>query len=127
VRTVVEECSNVGDSFRSGYKYEFARDGKLMVITSLQSDRPAFYVSGGSWKFIKRNNRGDVTEGSYFFMGALEHKERYEFEYDSIGNWIRQVNLVMREYEIEGSGTAGKWLAHQVCKRTIEYYPSAAT
>jgi len=58
-----------------------------MVKIRVQSDHPAFGVSvGGSWKFIKRNNRGDVPRGSYFFMGELEHKERYEFEYDSIGN-----------------------------------------
>lgn len=127
VHVVVEQCSNIGDSFRYGYKYEFTRDRKLMVITSLQPERPAYNVSGGSWKAVKRNAHGDATEGSYFFMGELEHRERWEFEYDSTGNWTQRVAYIMREYEIVGSGTAGKWLAHQVCKRTVEYYPSGAT
>lgn len=127
VRTVVEQCSNVDDSFRYGYKYEFTGDGKLMVIISLQPERPSYNITGGSWKFVKRNVRGNATEGSYFFMGELEHRERWEFEYDSIGNWTQRVTYVMREYEIVGSGTAGKWLAQQVCKRTIEYFPTGAT
>jgi hypothetical protein len=123
--TLIDKCSNVGSGFEYGYKYEFARDGRLMVITSLQIDLPAYNVSfPGSYKITKRNSRGDITEASFFIKGELERKERYEIEYDSAGNWIKMVTYVMREYEVEGGNwKAGEWQAKYVCNRTIEYYP----
>jgi hypothetical protein len=124
VRTVIERCSNVGASLKYGHKYEFARDGKLIVITSLQIDRPAYNVSyPSSHKITKRNSRGDVTEASFFTGGELERRERYDIEYDSVGNWTKRVTYIMKEYEVEGSDTAGKWLAQYTCIREIDYYP----
>ncbi|MDX6710472.1 MAG: hypothetical protein QOH96_1488 [Blastocatellia bacterium] len=127
VQTVVQTCSDIGSKTSFTHKYEFARDGTLMVITQPQfqiyiliSSRsfPVYY------KITKRNSRGDVVEGSLLNRGELEQKEKYELEYDGVGNWIKMKKIVMRDYEYAGSSwKEGEWQAQHVCNRTIEYYP----
>jgi hypothetical protein len=125
VRTVSDTCSDVKAKFETRYKYEFARNGELIVITGPQLPRYdciiAFPVS---YKITKRNSRGDVEEVAILLEGDVIEKERYEYEYDSAGNWIKQVTSRMRTYEVEGDEwKAGEWRAFYVCTQTIEYYP----
>jgi hypothetical protein len=129
VRTVVSKCSEGSMNTETRFKYEYARDGKLMAITAPQFKQWDCIISSPtSYKITRRNSRGDVTEAALFVSGELERKERYEYEYDGVGNWIRVATLVMREYEMAGgSWKAGEWRALHVCTRTIDYYPSAAT
>jgi hypothetical protein len=50
--------------------------------------------------------------------------ERYEYEYDDKGNWIKRTATIMRNYEIKGGNwKEGEWQAEDVCIRKIEYYP----
>lgn len=124
VHIVISKCSDISGNHEIRYKYEYALDGKLIVIESPQLNSPI--VSGSlSHKITGRNNRGDIEEVSFFIGDALERKEKYKYEYDSVGNWIKRVTFVMREYEVVGgSWKAGEWQAKYVCSRTIEYYPS---
>lgn len=124
VRTVVSTCSDVDGRYATTFKFEFARDGKLMVITAPQFPQYDCIISlPTSYKITRRNKRGDATEASFLVNGALEKKERNELEYDANGNWIKAVTYEMREYEMEGSPwKAGERQARTVCRRTIEYY-----
>lgn len=122
VRSVLERCSSGGD-FKTAYKYEFDRGGKLTAITSFQPERPAVTVGDPrTHKITRRDGRGWPAEVSFFEGGELESRERYEVEYDDAGNWTRLVTYVMRDYEVVGSGTARKWLVASSCDRTIEYH-----
>src|SRR5258705_9853376 len=124
VQNVVETCSGIGSKWSFTYKYEFARDGTLMVITEPQYARGNFDGSPVSYKITKRNTMGDVVECSLLSLGDLVQKEKYELEYDGVGNWIKMKKIVMRDYEDEGSSwKEGEWQAEEVCNRTIEYYP----
>ncbi len=125
VHTVVSKCSDINGSLETKNKYEFARDGMLMTITSPQYTLPDCIISTPvNHKITKRNSRGGVEEVSLFLYGDVLEKERYEYEYDGAGNWIKQVTYLMRNYSIEGaSWKEGEWQAKYVCSRTIEYYP----
>lgn len=125
VKTVESKCSDINGKYETRYKFEFARDGKLMAITAPQFDLPDCIVSlPVSYKIMKRNTRGDMEEIGKFVEGDLMEKERYEYEYDSAGNWTKQVTFVTRTYEMAGGDwPAGEWRARYVCNRAIEYYP----
>jgi hypothetical protein len=125
VHIVVSSCSDIKGNYETRYKYEYARDGELKVITSPQIKLPDCIISTPmSHKITKRNSSWDVEEVSYFLEGDLLEKERYEYEYDSVGNWVKAVTYLMRTYEMEGGNwKEGEWQARYVCTRTIEYYP----
>jgi hypothetical protein len=125
VHTVVSTCSSVRGKLETRYKYEFDRDGKLLMITGPQLPHYDCIISVPvSNKIAKRNNRGDVEEVAIVLEGEVLEKERYEYEYDSAGNWIKQVTFRTRTYEAVGDDwKAGEWRALYVCTRTIEYYP----
>lgn len=125
VRAVVSTCSDIDGKHKTTIKYEFSRGGELMVITAPQLPRYDCIVAAPtSYKIIRRDGRGNVTGASLLVHGEVERKERYEYEYDAAGNWVKVVTFVMREYEMEGGGwRAGEWKALYVCQRTVEYYP----
>ena len=121
VHTLISRCSDIAGKYETRYKYEFARDGELMVIESPQFKSPIFIRQH---KVTKRNVRGDIEEVSIIHHGEVVEKEKYAIEYDSVGNWVKAMTFVMREYEMEGGDwKAGEWKARNICQRTIEYYP----
>jgi hypothetical protein len=124
VRTVVSSCSDVSGKYETRYKYEYAPDGKLMAITSPQSNLNVHINSFPvSYKITKRNGSGEIEEVSMLLEGDVMGRERYEYEYDSVGNWIKMVRFKMRTYELAGGDwPAGEWRAQHVCKQMIEYY-----
>jgi hypothetical protein len=125
VHIVLSKCSNINGEYEIRYKFEYDRDGTLRVIESPQWNVP-IVGDPRSHKITKRNHRGDVEEISYFYVkkGDVTEKERYEYEYDSAGNWVKQVTYLMRNYSMEGaSWKEGEWQAKYVCNRAIEYYP----
>jgi hypothetical protein len=123
VHTVISKCSNINGNYEARYKYEFARDGELLIIESPQSNLPVVR-NPLSYKVTGRNSQGDIGEVSYFLEGGIIEKERYEYEYDSLGNWIKQVTSIMRTYGMEGGNwKAGEWQTKYVCNRMIEYHP----
>lgn len=125
VHTVVSMCSDTNGKNETRFRYEFSRDGKMAVVTAPQfSQYVCINYFPFSQKITKRNGRGDVEEISIFIKDDVAEKERYEYEYDDSGNWIKQVRSVMRTYEMEGGDwKAGEWQAKYVCRRKIEYYP----
>ena len=71
----------------------------------------------------QRNARGDISEVSRSLDGDVIEKERFEYEYDDVGNWIKQTIFLMRTYEVEGGDwKEGEWQPKYVCQRTFEYY-----
>jgi len=103
----------------------FARDGTLITIVAPKFQHPDCIIAlPTSHKITRRNNRGEVIEAYLLIEGELAEKERYELEYDSVGNWIKLATIKLRVYEIEGdSWKAGEWGVQNICHRTIEYYP----
>ena len=124
VHVLHSSCSAVNGNYETKYKYEFARSGALTRMTSPNFKQwDCILATPTSVKVTQRNERGDFSEVSAFLEGDLVEKERYEYEYDSVGNWIKQRAFLMRKYEMEaGSWKAGEWQAKYLCKRAIEYY-----
>jgi len=125
VRVLQQSCSDMNGAYETKYKYEFARDGALMKMTS---PTPPHYdciiAFPTSLKVTQRNAKGDISEVSRSLDGDVIEKERYEYEYDEVGNWIKQTTLLMRTYEMEGGDwKEGEWQSKYVCKRSFEYYP----
>ena len=125
VHTVVSSCADINRTHETRIKYEFTRDGKVTTITAPQFPRYDCIISFSvSYKITKRNSRGDAEEVAIVLDGDVMEKERYEYEYDGAGNWIKQVTFRTRTYETVGDDwKAGEWRALYVCNRTIEYYP----
>jgi hypothetical protein len=124
VRVLQQSCSDIKGTYDTKYKYEFAHNGALVKMTS---PAPPHYdcilMFPTSLTVTQRNARGDISEVSRSLDGDVIEKERYEYDYDEIGNWIKQTTLLMRTYEMEGGDwKEGEWQPKYVCKRTFEYY-----
>jgi hypothetical protein len=122
VHTVIIRCFGINGDNEARYKYEFAHNGELMVIESPRFNLP-IVRNPLSYKITGRNSLGDIQEVSYFLEGGIIEKERYEYEYDRAGSWIKRATSIMKTYEIEGKWKAGEWQTKYVCNRQIEYYP----
>lgn len=124
VRVLEESCSDVKGTYEFGYKYEFGRNGALVKMTSPTPPKyDCILMVPTSIKVTQRNARGDISEASRSLDGDVLEKERYEYEYDEAGNWIKQTTLLMRTYEMEGGDwKEGEWQPKYLCKRTFEYY-----
>jgi hypothetical protein len=111
-------------SYETKVKYEFARNGEVTRMTAptpLQYD--CILTIPTSLKVTQRNARGDVSEVSRSLEGDVIEKERYEYEYDDVGNWIKQTTFLMRTYEmVGGDRKEGEWKPKYLCNRSIEYY-----
>jgi hypothetical protein len=125
VHILVSSCSDMVGNYETRYTYEFDRSGKLMKITSPTPKKFDCIVSiPVSHKVTKRNDKGEIEEVSSFIEGSLVLKEKYEYEYDAIGNWVKQITFLMRTYEMDGGDwKADEWKPVGRCTRTIEYYP----
>jgi len=125
VHILVSSCGGMTVSNETKVKYEFARTGELTKMTApipLQYD--CILTIPTSLKVTQRNARGDVSEVSRSLDGDLIEKERFEYEYDEVGNWIKQTTFLMRTYEmVGGDWKEGEWQAKYLCNRSIEYYP----
>lgn len=124
VHILVSSCSDMNGRYETKVKYEFARNGELAKMTA---PKPPHYdcivTLPTSLKVSHRNARGDVSEVSRSLQGDVIEKERYEYEYDKMGNWIKQTTFLMRTYEIVGGDwKEGEWQAKYLCNRSIEYY-----
>ena len=124
VHILFSGCGDMNGSYETKYKYEFARSGELTKMTGPTPPQyDCILTLPTSLKVTQRNARGDVSEVSRFLEGDVVEKERYEYEYDEVGNWIKQTTFLMRTYEmVGGDWKEGEWQAKYLCKRTIEYY-----
>lgn len=122
VRAVEHSCSTPDGKVHPQY-YVYSRKGKeLLGPVVLLPDCMVGPLA--SPRGVKRNDMGDVVEGSLYVEGELFSAERYEYEYDSTGNWVRRAAMIMRNYEMEGGDwKAGEWRNKEECRRRIEYYP----
>jgi hypothetical protein len=125
VHILVSSCSDMAGNYETRYTYEFDRSGKLIKITSPTPKKVDCIVSiPVSHKVTKRNDKDEIEEVSSLIEGSLVSKEKYEYEYDAIGNWVKQITLLMRTYEMDGGDwKTGEWKPVGRCRRAIEYYP----
>ena len=124
VREVVFRCSNITDINRRldySYTYVYARDGKVKKSPKFDLPDCILYAGEPRWEVIKRNDKGHVEEAAFYIDDELYRREKYEYEYDSVGNWIKQVTYTI-SFEAISRGAEEEWKATHVCRRTIEYY-----
>jgi hypothetical protein len=127
VHTVESKCSDINGNYETRYKYEYARDGKLMTITGPYVELSDIIIGDVmepiTSKITKRNSRGEIEEVSSFIEGDLLGKEKYEREYDNVGNWIKRTDYQWVKFDsLDGRWKADEWRATYVCSRTIQYY-----
>ena len=121
VHVVTIKCSYPNRTGSTTQKYEFARDGKLLVITGPQAFMP-HYIFQESRKVTKRNSHGDVEEVSFSLEGDVIRRNRGEYIYDDVGNWTKLVTSEMLTYTWDGGPPENTWRVKDVCTRDIEYY-----
>jgi hypothetical protein len=123
VHVVEGNCVSSDGMSKTNVLFEYSRKGEEIRGPKLVVP-DCMVVTPGTQPAGKRNSRGDVEEFSVYLFEELFSTERYEYEYDDRGNWIKRTTVIMRNYEIEGgSWKAGEWQAKEVCTRKIEYYP----
>ena len=64
--------------------YEYKTDGRLKLTIT--------------YKYDNKGNQTEITE--YKTDGGLEYRRTYSYEYDKVGNWIKKINKVGKEYSI---------------------------
>jgi hypothetical protein len=124
VRTLINTCTDSSGKYVTTLKYEFAPDGQLVTIHAPQFPHyDCILTTPMSQKITKRNRNGDPEQFDRFVAGDVFERERYEYEYDSVGNWTKQVTYLMHNYSQEGSDwKEGEWRRTYVCTRQFDYY-----
>jgi hypothetical protein len=124
VHILNSSCGDMKGSYETKVKYEFARNGELTKTTApTPPNYDCILTIPTSLKVTQRNARGDVSEVARSLEGDVIEKERYEYEYDEVGNWIKQTTFLMRTYEmVGGDWKEGEWQAKYLCNRSFEYY-----
>lgn len=123
------------DSFVSRKVYKYAPEGyiaeeavyhsrgkllrKKVVAHDANGKKTVVHYDGNGSTVDKQvftyNANGNISEILFYKPdGSLDGKTTYDYEYDSIGNWIKQRDSHKGKAE---------WL--RVTRRTITYYPSA--
>jgi hypothetical protein len=76
------------------YKY----DDKGLLIETNEYKTDGRLKLSITYKYDNKENQIEITE--YKTDGNLEYRRTYTYEYDKVGNWIKRINKIGKEYSI---------------------------
>ena len=113
-RVAKRSLSDADGSPISGNVYQYDADGKIREIITL--GRNGALASRWVFAYDERGNEREWV--SYKVDGSIKRKEIYAYEYDTEGNWVKQVTS-----EWIPDGEQGYIEPAEAVYRTITYYP----